>query len=141
MKALFLFIFITLTVCAPLYAQDSVPYSRSNSRPMIRSDKEEAITGFNGQSTQLHIPDKFVRKRNTGIGLTIAGAGMLATGIALYATAPRRTVYTGYGQTQQYTTVAGVIGVLMIPASIGLTIPGAVLWGKYARKINRQRDR
>ncbi len=142
MRAFLLLIFVSVTACSSLYAQDTVPYrSQSQPRSVIRSDKEDAITGFNGRSTHLSIPDKFVRKRNTGIGLTVAGIGMLTTGAILYATAPKRTYYTSYGQSQTYTTVAGVIGVLMIPASIGLTIPGAVLWGKYARKIRKQSTR
>lgn len=143
MRAFFLFIFLSLAACLSLRAQDTVPYS-TQGRPhsVIRSDKEDgAITSFNGHSTRYNVPDKFVRKKNIGIGLTVAGIGMLATGIALYATAPKQTGYNQYGQSTQYTTLGGVIGVLMIPASLGLTIPGAVLWGKYARKIHRGQSR
>ncbi|MBS1622516.1 MAG: hypothetical protein JST83_00680 [Bacteroidetes bacterium] len=143
MRAFFLFIFLSLIASISLQAQDTLPYpTQGRPHSVIRSDKEDGtITSFNGHSTRYHVPDKFIRKKNTGIGLTVAGIGVLATGIALYATAPKQTRYNQYGQAGQYTTVAGVIGVLMIPASLGLTIPGAVLWGKYARKIHRGQTR
>lgn len=143
MRALSLLILLALTACQSLHAQDTMPYpSQGRPHSVIRSDKEDgAITGFGGHSTHYNVPDKFIRKKNTGIGLTVAGVGMLATGIALYATAPKTTGYNQYGQTTQYTTVSGVIGVLMIPASLGLTIPGAVLWGRYARKIHKAQSR
>lgn len=143
MKPFFLLFSLLLSACLSLQAQDTVPYhTQSQPRPVIRSDREDgAITGFNGHSTKFNIPDKLIRKKNLGIGLTVAGVGMMATGIALYATAPKQTRYNQYGQATQYTTVAGVIGALMIPASLGLTIPGAVLWGRYAGKIRRAQRR
>lgn len=143
MRALFLLISLSLAACISLHAQDTIPSPSQGKHPsVIRSDKEDGtLTSFNGHSTHYHVPDKFIRKRNTGLGLTVAGVGMLAAGIAMYATAPKQTGYNQYGQATTYTTIPGVIGVLIIPASLGLTIPGAVLWGKYARKIRRSQIR
>ncbi len=70
------------------------------------------------------------RRRNIGIGFTVAGVGLLGVGVALIALTPR-TPNTSFLSSITPGTVAGM---LMSLGGIGMTIPGALILGKCGHK-------
>ncbi|MCW3126551.1 MAG: hypothetical protein JWO03_2209 [Bacteroidetes bacterium] len=135
--------FITILLSLALSAQDTIPGPSGGKyrSAVIKSDDNSLMT-FDGVRATSHVSDKLVRKRNTGMGMTIAGLSLFTVGTILIATAPWQPHYSPYGSVSYSTTPAGIVGVLMIPVSIGVTIPGAVIWGRYAAKIRKaQRPR
>ena len=95
------------------------------------------LVAFNGYRAAPRVTDKLIKKRNIGIGLTIAGVCMVGVGAAIYATTPRQS-NTSSGGYQLVTPSAGSIaGVLMMIVGTGITIPGVALWGSFAHKIHK----
>jgi hypothetical protein len=141
MKTLSLFVVLFLSIALSLHAQDDkpAPGSGKHNSQVFKSDKtdDNSLMTFDGTHASSRVSSKLVRKRNTGIVLTAIGAGMFTTGIALAATAPYTTSYYPNGSSYTRTSAGGLIGTLMIPASFALTIPGAVIWGRYAHKIKK----
>jgi hypothetical protein len=85
-----------------------------------------------------------MKRRNTGIALTVLGTVLLATGIALVATASSLSYSAStstYGGSQSSGDLGGALGVLAIPASLGLLIPGIYQWTKGARIMKASRNR
>ena len=82
------------------------------------------------------------RMRNVGRTLTIIGGAMLIGGIIVYNEAD-----PVYDYNSQYTTYytkeeqQAALGVLMVMAGTGMTIPGIILWSKGSKKYKRHLER
>jgi hypothetical protein len=88
------------------------------------------LIAFNGYRASPRVTDKLIKKRNVGIGLTIAGA-------VLYTALPRQTVTNSGGQLYLTPSAGSIAGVLMMLAGTGITIHGAIIWGRNAHKIHK----
>jgi uncharacterized membrane protein YidH (DUF202 family) len=108
----------------------------SDSSTMLKRDDNVLVT-FDGYRATSRVTDKLVKRRNLGIAFTAGGIGLIAGGAILAALAPRETVGNGYGGMMQSPGIGTLAGVVMIIGGVGLTIPGAILWSKYAGKIRR----
>lgn len=145
MKTFSLFIILFFWIADSVQAQDDKPApgpGRHKSQ-VIKSDKtdDNSLMTFDGTHASSRVPSKLIRKRNTGIILTAIGAGIFTTGVALVASAPYSTYYYPNGSSYTRTTPGGVTGALFIPLSLAFTIPGAVIWGRYAHKIKKAQAR
>ncbi len=87
------------------------------------------------------VPGK--QKKVTGMVLTALGAGLLATGIGLVATADSYsyTYSTGTYGSSSSGDLGGALGILAIPASAGLWIPGIVKWNKGGKMMKRYEEK
>lgn len=112
--------------------------SESNSDEEILKKKDDnGLVTFDGYRASSHVTDKLVKKRNLGIGLTVAGMGLIAAGIALAVATSSQTQPNGYGGTMSSPGIGTLAGIVMVIGGVGITIPGATLWGKYGSKIRK----
>ena len=85
------------------------------------------------------VPDNApgARKVRIGRGMTIGGGILLIGGIALAANADSYSYnYTSTnGQVEESGDAKGALGVVMIAAGVGLTIPGIIIWSKGAKRL------
>jgi hypothetical protein len=95
------------------------------------------LIAFNGYRASPRVTDKLIKKRNVGIGLTIAGISMVGVGAVLYTALPRQTVTNSGGQLYLTPSAGSIAGVLMMLAGTGITIHGAIIWGRNAHKIHK----
>ncbi len=95
--------------------------------------------GFGGSTGKGVIPEKLLTRRNTGAGFTVIGIAAMATSVILLSTATWRTYSTGYSSGVSSSDPQAVVGGLMIPLSIGMIIPGSIIWGISNRKIKNLR--
>jgi hypothetical protein len=99
---------------------------------------------FRVASNPLEIPSNApgMYKIKMGRGMVIGGSVLLVSGIALAATADSYSYsYTNTnGQTTESGDAKGAIGVIFIAAGVGLTIPGAIIWSKGAKRLKRYKE-
>ena len=95
------------------------------------------LVAFNGYRASPKVTDKLVKKRNIGIGLFVGGISMIGIGAALLATTPKQSTTATGGLLITTPSPGTVIGVVMIAAGVGITIPGAAIWGSYSAKLRR----
>ena len=93
---------------------------------------------------QTEIPDNApgMHKIKIGRGMTISGSVLLVSGIALAATAD--AYYYNYSSTNGQTTesgdLKGGVGVILIAAGVGLTVPGVIIWSKGAKRLKQYKE-
>ena len=95
------------------------------------------LVAFNGYKAAPRVTDKLIKKRNIGIGLTIAGVCMVGVGAAIFATTPRQSSSSSGGYQLVTPSAGSIAGVLMMIAGAGITIPGVALWGSFSHKIHK----
>lgn len=95
------------------------------------------LVAFNGYHASPKVTDKLVKKRNIGIGLFVGGISMMGIGATLLAVTPKQSTTTMGGL--QVTTIspATVVGVILLGGGIGITIPGAAIWGNYSARLRK----
>jgi hypothetical protein len=94
------------------------------------------LVAFNGYRATPRVTDKLIRKRNTGIGLTVGGVCLIGLGALAYAVSPKQ----GGASSGGYVTLpsaGSIAGILMIVCGAGIAIPGAIIWGSYTRRIHK----
>ncbi len=123
-----LFIFIVLSVMSKSAIANTplVPY---------RFFKDTII--FENQSPQFVNKIPGLRQKKVGMGLTIAGLGLFATSFALIASG---ILPSSNFNSNRNTGLRVLIGGVLINPAIGLTVPGAVLWGVGNRKFRRYKE-
>ena len=102
-----------------------------------KDNSEADLVAFNGYRASPRVTDKLVKKRNVGIGLFVGGISMMGIGVALFAATPRLSSTTSGGIQVIGPSPGTVIGVVMIAAGVGITIPGAAIWDGYSAKLRR----
>jgi hypothetical protein len=94
--------------------------------------------------TQTEIPDNApgMHKVKVGRGMTIGGSVLLVSGIALAATADAYyyNTTTTNGQTTESGDLKGGVGVILIAAGVGLTVPGVIIWSKGAKRLKQYKE-
>jgi hypothetical protein len=93
---------------------------------------------------QSNIPDNApgARKVRLGRGMTIGGGILLIGGIALAANADSYSYnYSSTnGQVEESGDIKGALGVVMIAAGVGLTVPGIIIWSKGAKRLKAYKE-
>jgi hypothetical protein len=74
-----------------------------------------------------------LRQRNVGRALALGGVAMFAGGVMLINQADPPVTRNGYTQYDYRET----LGSLMVTGSLGMIIPGVILWSKGAKRYNR----
>jgi hypothetical protein len=109
-----------------------------------------AVTGVHAQQqpyvrkeiNQQAINPPGLKMMKIGKTLTIAGGVLLVTGVALIASADE--MYYNSTTTQNGTVEEGdpkfFFGVLALSGGLGMTIPGAILWSKGAKKFKAYQE-
>jgi hypothetical protein len=122
----------------PSYVEQEKPTETQTVMKRIRADTTTAdLVAFNGYRATPRVTDKLVRKRNIGIGLTIAGATMIGIGAAIYAVTPKSSANGSGGVLFATPSPGSVAGILMIVLGGGITIPGVAIWGSYAHRLRK----
>lgn len=76
-----------------------------------------------------------LRQKRVGMGLTIAGLGLFATSFSLIASG----IFSSSNNSRNAGTRM-VFGAVLLNPAVGLTVPGAILWGIGSRKNKRYRE-
>jgi len=95
------------------------------------------LLAFNGYRASGGVTDKLIKKRNMGIGLTIGGGCLIGLGAVVFAVTPRYIVSNQNGYLVSSVSPGAIIGVLMMAGGIGISIPGAAIWGSSVHKIHK----
>jgi hypothetical protein len=108
----------------------------------MRAEYHDTISGpdlvaFNGYRAAPRVTDKLIKKRNIGIGLTVAGVCTIGVGAAIFATTPRQSTSSSGGYQLVTPSAGSIAGVLMMIVGTGITIPGVALWGSFSHKIHK----
>jgi len=102
-----------------------------------KDNNDVDLVAFNGYRASPRVTDKLVKKRNIGIGLFVGGLSMIGIGTALLVATPKLSTTTSGGLQVTAPSPGTVIGLVMIAAGVGITIPGAAIWGSYSAKLRR----
>ena len=110
-----------------------------NQRVMAGGEKERSVV-FKQYTEKVSVPSAYRRrsyggdKKTTGIILTSVGVASLITSAALLGTT-KWTVRSSAGSVGIYSSdTKAIIGGVLIPIGLGLTIPGAIIWGVNSRR-------
>jgi hypothetical protein len=102
-----------------------------------KAKKDDDLIAFNGYRASPQVTDKLIKKRNVGIGLAVAGMTLVGVGAVMYAAIPKQSITNSGGYQYLSPSPGSIAGVLMIIGGIGITIPGAIIWGRNAHKIHK----
>jgi hypothetical protein len=105
--------------------------------PASKEARTDDLIAFNGYRASPQVTDKLIRKRNVGIGLCVGGVTLIGVGAVMYSVIPRQSVTNSGGYQYLTPSPGSIAGVLMMIAGAGITIPGAIIWGRNAAKIHR----
>ena len=73
-------------------------------------------------------------RKTTGIVLTSVGLGTMAVGAILMGTSTWRTTRTATSVNTTSSEPKALVGMLLLPVGLALTIPGAIIWGIESRR-------
>lgn len=122
------------------YSIENPRYTRARHQAFDKdttSKQTDGLIAFNGYRASPQVTDKLIKKRNVGIGLAVAGVSMVGIGAVLYTALPKQSITTSGGLQYLTPSPSSIAGVLMMLAGVGITIPGAIIWGRNAAKIHR----
>ena len=84
-----------------------------------------------------------MHQKKIGTTLTVCGGVVLVIGTVLAATADSYSYNystNSNGQVQESGDAKGAIGVVLIAAGIGMTIPGVIIWSKGVKRLNNYKQ-
>ncbi len=107
-------------------------------RVVVKSDQPyEDLVAFNGYRATPRVTDKLVKKRNIGIGLTVGGVCLVGLGAVVFSVSPKQSTASSGGVLFSTPSPGSIVGILMIAAGVGITIPGVAIWGSYAHRLHK----
>lgn len=131
-----LFVIVLLATSMPAWAQfNQVLASTNADKPVV----SPLIMKPAGEGEYKAYMPPGLRMRNAGRTLTILGSAMLVGGIIVFNSADETyyNSYTSNGTTYEEGDPKAAVGILMIVAGLGTSIPGVILWTKGAKKYKR----
>lgn len=122
---------------APKPEREAPEEESTDSSAIRKESPAHGLVTFDGYRADSRVSPKMVKMRNIGIGLTIGGVVLLTAGAVVVAKAPMDNQPNGYGGTTTLPSLGTIAGAVMIVAGVGLSIPGAALWGSNAAKMKK----